>query len=753
MASHAMPAVQAPTSLTGQSVDELIFASQSLDDGTMRTQLSVPTAHCGGCMAKIERILGNLEGVVAARVNLSTRRVTVTWRQAQTASAPPLLATLNEAGFEANLLSQPDDRTDPEKRRLIVATAVAGFAAMNIMLLSVSVWSGADPATRQLFHLISALLALPAVFFSGRIFFLSAWSALRAGRTNMDVPISIGIVLTLGLSIYDTLHFGRHAYFDAVVTLIFFLLVGRTLDHAMRDKARSAVLGLTRMTPAGANVIGTDGSRAFRPLEDVSVGDVILVAPGERVPLDGLVLAGEGDLDTAAVTGEAMPVPVRPGSTLVSGMLNLNGSLKVRVTNSPARSFLYEMVRMMEAAEQGRARYRRLADRVAAYYSPIIHSLALAVFAGWFLDTGDWHRALTIAISVLIVTCPCALGLAIPMVQVAAAKRLFEHGIALKDGSALERLAQVDTVIFDKTGTLTHGDLRVSKIAIDEPYRAIVMALASRSNHPVARAIAANGGALSGLDLDSFSELPGRGLEGQRNGHLFRLGRADWALNPGTGESGGFQTVFSVDGELAGHFAFLDVEKTSAREAVAKLDALGLPIELLSGDHIASVSGFANAIGIAHWRAGLLPQHKVERLQALADSQRLTLMVGDGLNDGPALAAAHVSMAPSNAADIGRAAADIVYLGQDLDAVPRAVQIARAARQRVRQNLALSVGYNLLVIPVAMAGYVTPLLAAVAMSLSSISVVANSLRIPAARGSRLSSRAPAPPLVPLDVTR
>jgi Cu2+-exporting ATPase len=406
---------------------------------------------------------------------------------------------------------------------------------------------------------------------------------------------------------------------------------------------------------------------------------------------------------------------------------------------------------MMEAAEQGRARYRRLADRVAAYYSPIIHSLALAVFAGWFLDTGDWHRALTIAISVLIVTCPCALGLAIPMVQVAAAKRLFEHGIALKDGSALERLAQVDTVIFDKTGTLTHGDLRVSEIAIDEPYRAIVMALASRSNHPVARAIAANGGALSGLDLDSFSELPGRGLRPAERPSV-SPGRADWALNPGTGESGGFQTVFSVDGELAGHFAFLDVEKTSAREAVAKLDALGLPIELLSGDHIASVSGFANAIGIAHWRAGLLPQHKVERLQALADSQRLTLMVGDGLNDGPALAAAHVSMAPSMPpTSVGRPR--ILFISARISMVPRAVQIARAARQRVRQNLALSVGYNLLVIPVAMAGYVTPLLAAVAMSLSSISVVANSLRIPAARGSRLSRRAPAPTLVPLAATR
>jgi Cu2+-exporting ATPase len=729
-----------------QSVDELVLASRVLENDLLQTQLSVPTAHCGGCMAKIERALTGLEGVASARVNLSTRRVTVTWRRA--GGVPPLLETLSGAGFEANLLSTLEDRPDGEKRRLILATAVSGFAAMNIMLLSVSVWSGADAGTRQVFHLISALLALPTVAYSGRIFFQSAWAALRAGGTNMDVPISIGIVLALGLSLFDTLHAGPHAYFDAVVTLIFFLLIGRTLDHLMRDKARSAVLGLTRMMPAGAKVLAPDGSRAFLPLDQIAVGDVILLAPGERVPLDGVVLAGEGDVDTAAVTGEAMPVPVTSGSRLLSGMLNLDGSLEIRVTNTSARSFLSEMVRMMEAAEQGRARYRRLADRAAAYYSPIIHSLAFAAFLGWFLAMGDWHRSLTIAISVLIITCPCALGLAIPMVQMVAVKRLFERGIALKDGSALERLADIDIVVFDKTGTLTIGDLRVTESNIDRRCHKVALAMASRSSHPVARGIAASGQHPSNITLESFSELPGKGLEASSEGRKFRLGRADWALAARDAASDRFSTVLSVDGELAGHFAFSDLEKTSARETVRQIRDLGLPIELLSGDRPEAVSALAASIGIEAYRAAMLPQQKVQRLETLAARQGKALMVGDGLNDGPALAAAHVSMAPSNAADIGRAAADVVFFGRDLTAIPQAIRVARKARSLVRQNLALSVGYNVLVIPIALASHVSPLLAAVAMSLSSISVVANSLRIPRPAKPRFDAsdrgRAPIP---------
>lgn len=710
--------------------EELILASRELSEGIAVAELSVPGAHCGGCMAAVENALTTLDGVIAARFNLSTRRATVKWDRGL--EAPPLIEALARAGFEANFSPPAESAQDAEKGRLFRATAVAGFAAMNIMLLSVSVWAGAGTSTRDLFHLLSAIIAIPAVAYSGRIFFGSAWSALRAGRSNMDVPISVGILLTLALSLFETLQNGAHAYFDAATSLVFFLLIGRTLEHMMRLKARTAVLGLARMMPRGANVIAFDGGTIYKKHEDIMPGELVVSAPGDRIALDGEVTSGAADLDASMVTGEAVPVAVRPGDPVLAGMLNLNGSLVVRAIRASQDSFVTDMVRLMEAAEHGRTTYRRIADRAARLYSPVVHSLALLTFVGWIAATGDWHRSLIIAISVLIITCPCALGLAVPMVHVLAARRLFENGIALKDGTGLERLAEANIVAFDKTGTLTTGEMSVKPIGSVSRDLDAAIALARHSQHPVARAIAACKPSSRRLAMTEIEERPGEGVQGRLGLDSYRLGRAEWALSDvGELRNDMFSTgpVLAKNGAWAGHFEVNDPLRAESRETVEALRARGLGIEILSGDVTAAVSRIATALDIDVSHAGLLPGDKVERLNQLRESRNAVLMVGDGLNDAPALAAAHVSMAPAGAADIGRAAADLVFFGNSLMAVNQAVRIAHACRRLVRENLALAVGYNVLVIPVAIAGLVTPLMAAIAMSLSSILVIANALRI------------------------
>ena len=435
--------------------EEVLLASRIVADGVRQTDLSVPTVHCGACIRTIEKALGELAGVENARVNLSTRRVTVRW--SSDGAPPPVIEALKQVGFEAHLFDVEPNNGHGELSELTRALAVAGFAASNIMLLSVSIWSGADAETRNLFHWLSAIIALPALAYSGRIFFRSAWQALRHRRTNMDVPISIGVLLAFGMSLYDTTQHGSHAYFDASISLLFFLLIGRTLDYMMRERARSAVRGLAQLAARGARVVRADGNQVYLPVSEIQTGMTIMLAAGERVPVDATVTKGTSELDAALVSGEQTPVPATVGSLLRAGTLNLTGPLTIVATATPDNSFLGEMVRMMEAAEQGRSAYRRIADRAASLYAPVVHLTALCALIGWLLATGDIHRALTIAIAVLIITCPCALGLAVPMVQVVAARRLFESGIMVKDGGALERLAEIDTVVLDKTGTLTLG--------------------------------------------------------------------------------------------------------------------------------------------------------------------------------------------------------------------------------------------------------------------------------------------------------
>ena len=623
------------------SAEEMWLSSRPLGEGLRQVDLIVPGVHCGACIALLERELPKTKGVDHARVNLSTRRVAVVFddRDDPETVLTALGEKFNALGYPAHLPGGADEAGDPVFRELLKALAVAGFASMNVMLLSVSVWSGAEAATRDLFHWISALIAAPALVYSGRVFFVSAWGALRHGRANMDVPISLGVILAYAISLFETITHGDHAYFDASVTLLFFLLAGRALDHMMREKARSAVRNLVRLSPRGAMLIKDDGSREYLALGEIEPGMRLAISPGDRIPVDGRIVSGRSDMDFAVVNGESAPQLVEAGSLTPAGTLNLTGPLVLEATRSAQNSFLAEMVSMMEAAESGRAGYRRIADRASAIYAPAVHLLALGTFIGWMVVSGDWRMAMLTAVAVLIITCPCALGLAVPVVQVIAAGRLFENGIMVKDGSAMERMAQTDYVVFDKTGTLTQGRPQlINSASVDGEHLRIAARIARASRHPLSRALAAFD--QPGSDMPDFDivERPGDGVQATApDGAVYRLGRSAFALD-GQDEGLGCaadasQVMLSRNGQFLDVFLFSDQARGGAAQAVARLAELGVDAEILSGDREAPVRALAAELGVTQYVAGVRPRGKVERIQSLAAAGGKPLMVGDGLND------------------------------------------------------------------------------------------------------------------------
>ena len=686
--------------------------------------LSLPTAHCAACITDVERALSAVPGVRAARVNLSLRRVVV---DAEGVTADDLIPVLDRIGYEAHELD-PGALTataaDRQGRDLLMRIGVAGFASMNIMILSVAVWSGADAATRDLFHMISGAIALPTVAFAGQPFFASAWRALRAGRLGMDVPISLALILASAISVFETWNSGPHAYFDGVVMLCFFLLVGRYLDYRTRAVARSAAEELTALEVPRA-ILLRDVAEETVPVADLRPGDLILVRPGGRVPADGVVTAGASEIDRSLLTGESVPVAARPGAALSAGEVNLTGPLTLQVTAAGRDSSLSRLTALVAAAESARGRYTSIADRASRSYAPAVHLLALASFLGWLWLTRDVRVAVNVAAAVLIITCPCALGLAVPAVITAASGRLFREGLLIKDGTALERLAEVDTVVFDKTGTLTMGTPQVAGADLDAEGRAVALALAGGSAHPLSRAIVA-GIEGQAAEVEDLREVPGYGVEARWQGNPVRLGRADWV--GAEDEAPGAATWLRI-GSRVHRIDFTDSLRPGADKAVARLRHAGLRVMILSGDGAGAVRDIAARLGVEEWRAGVTPQEKAATVAELSAQGRHVLMVGDGLNDTAALASAHASISPASALDAARVASDMVLVGRDLGPVADAVGVARASIRRIRENFALSILYNVVAVPFALAGLATPLIAALAMSLSSVSVTLNALRL------------------------
>ncbi len=740
-------------------------------NSTHELTLAVDGLQCGACVWLIESVLAREPGVQQGRVNLTTRRLKLVWRGAAEQSAT-LVAKIEHLGyrlvpFDASTLAAAQDA---KGRALLRALAVAGFAAGNVMLMSIGIWAGESggllhdmgPATRDLLHWVSALIAMPAIAYAGRPFFTSAFAALRHGRTNMDVPISLGVILVTAMSLVQTIQGGAHTYFDSAITLLFFLLIGRVLDHRARGQARATAEQLLTLRTGDVAVLQADGTTQRRSQQSVAPGDRVFIGLGERIGVDGVIERGTSSLDASLITGESLPVAAAPGTPVFAGTLNLGEPLTVRATATAGGTLLAECVRLIEAAEARRSRFVVLADRVARRYAPAVHVCALLTFLGWYFIIGvPAEHALLTACAVLIITCPCALALAVPVVQVIATGMLFRAGVLLKSATALERLAIVDTIVFDKTGTLTEPTLALRRDGdFDEAALRVAASLAVSSRHPLARSLVAAAGPVAARDR--VVELPGQGLcagdvrlgnqdfcgvhtvhsktlplplrEGVRGRGRENANGRDYDNVKETGRDNiksttGPQLWLTRPNHPPVCFHFHETLRTDTAATIQHLRSLGMDIHLLSGDHAAAVAPIAAALNVANWQSDCTPPQKVAAIEALLSSGRKVLMVGDGLNDSPSLAAATVSASPATAADLSQTVADVVFQGRRLSPIATLIETARRSRRVMQQNLALSIGYNILMVPLAVAGFVTPWLAAAAMSSSSLLVMANSFRL------------------------
>ncbi|UGY17849.1 heavy metal translocating P-type ATPase [Bradyrhizobium septentrionale] len=705
--------------------------------GIVHLDLAVEGINCAGCMAKIERSLTTIPDVTLARVNLTDSRLALEWKAG--ALDPALFVNrLAELGYKAYPFERDDAETREGQRAqgLLRRLGVAAFAAMNVMMLSIPVWSGnvSDmlPEQRDFFHWLSALIVLPAAAYSAQPFFSSALSALRARGVNMDVPISIGIVLVLATSVIETVNNAEHAYFDAAIMLIAFLLAGRYLDQNMRRRTRAFAGNLAALKAETATKFISPTEIRTVPAAAIRPGDIVLLRPGERCAVDGNVIEGRSEVDQSLITGETMPAMVAPGSAVFAGTLVRSGTLRVRASAVSGGTLLDEISGLLEHALQARSRYLRLAERASRLYAPVVHATALLTVLGWLAYGASFHDSIVTAIAVLIITCPCALGLAIPAVQTVASGALFGSGVLLNAGDAIERIAEIDRVIFDKTGTLTLPELDVANLS-DIPDDVVRLAgrLALSSRHPVAVAVARKAGAAS--PLPDIQEEPGQGVHGFYDGRPIRLGRpsfcgADDLANEILCHDPEASVVAFSHGEGKYAFAVRQLLRPDAADVVAGLVRMGVVVEIVSGDREPAVRLAAMMLGVHEWRAEVSPVDKISRIEELARRGGKVLMVGDGLNDAPALAAAHASMSPVTATHLSQAVADAVFLGEPLAPVLAAVKVSRKALRLMRQNLWLAVIYNVLAVPIAIAGLVTPLIAAAAMSGSSVIVMLNALR-------------------------
>ncbi|SMC38062.1 Cu+-exporting ATPase [Janibacter indicus] len=708
--------------------------------------LAITGMTCASCSARIERNLGKIDGVEAT-VNLASERATVS----HPADLPvdELIKTVEASGYGATVIEGESRLTPPTHTPIARAdlqrrAAVAGGLAFVVLVLAMGPWESAASPWLQW------LLTTPVVGWAAWPFHKAAYSAARHLQSTMDTLVSLGVsaaYLWSTVTLLAGAGVDGHYYFETAAVITAFLLIGRWLEARTKDEGRSALTELMDLGSKGVAVQRIDSrSRATTevvlPLEELQVGDHFIVRPGEKVATDGRVVDGSSAIDTSLVTGESVPVDVRSGDRLDAGTVNTSGRLVVEATAVGADTTYAQIVRLVEQAQIGKADVQRLADRVSSYFVPAVLGLALLTFVGWWIGSGSATTALGVAVTVLIIACPCALGLATPMALLVGTSRGAQRGVLIKGAQVLEDTRRVDTLVLDKTGTITTGVAQVTDLAASpglHPAAVLTAAAAveSGSEHPIARAIVrrAQDKGIKVPAIRDFEALPGAGAVATIKDTRVTVGRADLfdevPAELATLERPGTTVFVGWDGVARGALTVADEIRETSGDAIRALRAEGLQVWLLSGDNEHNATTIAAQVGIdpEHVVADVRPQDKHDVIAELQEQGRVVAMVGDGVNDAAAIVKADLGMAMGTGTDVAMESADIVLVHADLESVPRAITLSRETLQVIKQNLGWAFGYNILAIPLAMAGLLNPMIAGAAMALSSILVVLNSLRL------------------------
>lgn len=718
------------------------FVSQS-GGNLKQASLILEGITCAACIWLNERHLMQLPGVHDVAVNYASHRARVSWDESQI-KLSTILAEIRKLGYQAHPFNaqQQEELRQTRRKRDIRRMAVAGISTGQVMMLGVALYAGAstgmDIATEQLMRWFSLLLTTPAVLYAAIPFYQSAWRALIRGQLNMDFPISLGILTGFVGSVWSTAQGAGVVYYDTITMLVFFLLSTRFLERNAREKSVEAAENLLRLVPAMALRIDAQQQQLLVPVHELILGDLILAKPGETIAADGVVEQGESSADESLLTGESRPLPKMAGDRVFAGSINYESPLTIRVTGVGEDTVLAGIARLLDRAQSEKPRLAQVADRVAAYFTYVL--IALVAVVAWIWWHIDPHRVFEITLAVLVISCPCALSLAAPAAFAAAGSHLVKRGVLLTRGHALETLARVTHFVFDKTGTLTLGkpvllhtipfaDLSASQCLL------LAASLEQASEHPLAQSFLQAAHGVTLMVVNASENMPGKGVAGVVDGRRYSIGNA--ALTPAMPKESlemalplGATTVWLCDDDrVLAAFVLADTPRPQAHEMVSLLKMRGIRVSIMSGDSPEAVAYHARELGVDDWQAGLAPEQKLAALRVLQEHGEVVAMVGDGINDAPVLAGAQVSIAMGSGTQMARTTGDVVLLTENLLEIDHAVMTSRFGLSVIRQNFAWALGYNLLVVPFAAMGYISPWLAALGMSVSSLVVVLNALRL------------------------